>query len=116
VLSNLVGNALQHGDERCAIDVTVSGTGSDVLLTVVNQGPEIPAGAMPTLFDPFIRAASRGSDKRAQGVGLGLYISREIVTAHAGTISVESSQDAGTVFSVRLPRKPPAMRATDQQA
>lgn len=106
VVSNLVANALEHGDEHAPIEVSVRSVGSDVLLTVTNQGPTISPEALPTLFDPFVRAASMPrSNTRPGGMGLGLYIAREIVTAHGGTITVASSEAAGTVFSVRLPRK-----------
>lgn len=115
VLSNLVANALAHGDERGEIEVAATSEGPDVLLTVRNQGPAIPSSALPTLFDPFVRgAAAPKPDERRAGVGLGLFISREIVTAHAGAIAVASSEATGTVFSVRLPRKPAVdTRASD---
>jgi signal transduction histidine kinase len=115
VLSNLVANALEHGAEKGEIAVTASSAGPDVLLTVQNEGPPIPPSALPTLFNPFVRAATKlRSDRRAEGVGLGLFISQEIVTAHGGTITVASSEADGTVFSVCLPRKPPAeTRAPD---
>jgi signal transduction histidine kinase len=115
VVSNLVANALDHGADGGEIAVAASSAGPDVLLTVQNEGPPIPPSALPTLFNPFVRAATKlRSNKRMEGVGLGLFISREIVTAHAGTIAVASSEAAGTVFSVRLPRKPPAeTRASD---
>lgn len=106
VLSNLVGNAIEHGDESGAIEVEASTEGSQVLLTVTNQGPVIASSALPTLFDPFVRATSMpGSNKRRAGIGLGLYIARQIVIAHGGTIAVASSDATGTVFTIRLPRQ-----------
>jgi signal transduction histidine kinase len=105
VLSNVIGNAIEHGDERCAIGVVAKSEDSKVLLTVTNQGPVIASSALPTLFDPFVRAASMPrSTGRRGGIGLGLYIAREIVIAHAGTITVASSEETGTVFTVCLPR------------
>lgn len=106
VLSNLIANALQHGDDAGEVAVAASDAESDVLLMVKNGGSPIPPSALPTLFDPFVRAAT---ERRPSGSneGLGLYISREIVTAHAGTITVVSSETEGTVFTVRLPRKTP---------
>lgn len=84
VLSNLVANALQHGQGSAAIEVTASSAGPDVLLTVRNEGSPIPPSALATLFDPFVRAATKqGSGKTKEGVGLGLFIAREIVTAAA---------------------------------
>lgn len=109
VLSNLVANALQHGDQQGEVVIVATGTGPDVLLMVKNIGAPIPPSALPALFQPFVRAAAHlKSTKPKEGVGLGLYISREIVTAHSGTISVVSSESTGTVFTVRLPRKPSA--------
>ena len=108
VLANLVANALEHGDESGDVEVAAASAGPDVVLTVKNQGRGIPPSALPTLFDPFVRAAAANhSDKRRRGVGLGLFISREIVNAHAGTIAVASSDSDGTVFRVSLPRTPP---------
>ena len=109
VLSNLVANALDHGGEACEIVVAARRAGPDVLLTVANDGPPIPLSALPTLFDPFVRGAMKlPSGGQRDGVGLGLFISREIVSAHSGTIAVDSSEDGGTVFTIRLPPKPPA--------
>ncbi|MBW3566258.1 MAG: sensor histidine kinase [Acidobacteria bacterium] len=106
VVSNLVSNAIEHGDECSAIEVVARSDGSKVLVTVTNQGPVIPSSALPTLFDPFIRATSMpGSNYRRGGIGLGLYIARQIVIAHGGTIEVASSESTGTVFSVCLPRQ-----------
>jgi signal transduction histidine kinase len=106
VLSNLVGNAIEHGDESGAIEVVARSEGTKVLLTVTNQGPVIASSALPTLFNPFVRVASMPrTNKQGGGIGLGLYIAREIVTAHAGTIAVASSEETATVFTVRLPRQ-----------
>lgn len=108
VVSNLLGNAVQHGPETGSVDLTLRGEGSEVFLSVQNGGPPIPSDAMPTIFDPLVRVASPASQKqrRPGSIGLGLYIAREIVTAHAGAIEVKSSAEAGTVFTVRLPRQP----------
>ena len=104
VLSNLVGNAIEHGDESGAIEVLARGEGSKIVLTVTNRGPVIASSALPTLFDPFVRASSTPRSSKRAGIGLGLYIARQIVIAHAGTIAVASSESTGTVFTVRLPR------------
>jgi signal transduction histidine kinase len=104
VFSNLIGNAIEHGDEASPIEASTTGEDSAVVVRITNRGPVIPASAIPTLFDPFIRAASPDSKKRRGGMGLGLYIARQIVIAHGGTISVSSSEAGETVFSVRLPR------------
>lgn len=102
VLSNLIGNALQHGADPIA--VAAREEGDDVILSVHNEGPPIPAAVMPTIFEPF----RRGAGDRAEGLGLGLFIVSEVVRAHGGTISVRSSQREGTTITIRLPRHAPA--------
>jgi PAS domain S-box-containing protein len=100
VVSNLVGNAVRHGAEP--IEVSIDGRDpAQVVLTVRNGGAPIPAEVLPKLFDPFHRTAQ--SDP--EGLGLGLFIVREIVTAHHGRIGVTSSAEGGTAFTVELPRR-----------
>lgn len=103
VVSNLVANALQHGGEATPVEVIARGEESDVFLAVRNQGLPIASAALPTIFDPFVRAPE-GAAKHRRGVGLGLYIARQIVIAHGGSIVVTSDETTGTVFTVRLPR------------
>lgn len=106
-LSNLVGNAIQHGSEHAPIEVAVRGEVEDVVLSVHNQGPRIPERHLHDIFDPFKQLAPPSTkSKDARSVGLGLYIVQAIVTAHQGTIDVAST-DRGTTFTVRLPRRPP---------
>jgi len=105
VVSNLVANAIQYGGDAAPVEVVARGEESDVLLAVKNQGLPISWAALPTIFDPYVRA-SEGATKHRRGVGLGLYIARQIVIAHGGTIAVTSDETAGTVFTVRLPRLP----------
>jgi signal transduction histidine kinase len=102
VVSNLVGNALAHGSPAEPVDVTIDGGGAELLLAVHNKGPAIAPALLPVIFEPFRRGESAGP--RPRGLGLGLYITREIVRAHEGTIEVESTDQLGTVFTVRLPR------------
>ncbi len=102
VVSNLLGNALQHGAENGAVRVTADGASpSQVVLTVANPGT-IPPDILPQLFDPF-RGAQRQTG-RTEGLGLGLYIVQQIVTAHGGTVDVESGTRGRTEFRVRIPR------------
>jgi signal transduction histidine kinase len=101
VVSNLVGNAIQHGVPRTRVAVRVDGTCSErVVLSVENEGV-IPPSLLPTVFEPFSRARD---DHGRQGLGLGLYITLEIVEAHGGTVRVKSSEADGTIFTVELPR------------
>jgi PAS domain S-box-containing protein len=103
VVSNLVGNALKHGAREGPVRVSVSGETDGVVLQVRNDGPAIPPELMAVLFEPFCRGSALRDASHARGLGLGLYIVRQIVTAHGGEVSVRSS-GAGTTFTVRLPR------------
>ena len=107
VISNLLGNALQHGSPKGPVELSAASEGSTVVLSVHNEGAPIPPEALPTLFDPLVRHATVESAlKRAPGsIGLGLYIVREIVNAKGGTITVASTAQAGTTFTVRIPRQ-----------
>ena len=73
-----------------------------VLLEVHNEGPPIPKKLLGTMFDALVHG--KGSDPNTTGLGLGLFIVSEIVSAHSGTVAASSSKEAGTTFSVRLPR------------
>lgn len=102
VLSNLIGNAVHHATGSRKIDVFLSGSNPDfVEFTVHNEG-SIPSDVLPTLFDPFVKAA-HGPHKT--GLGLGLYISQQIICAHGGRIYVQSDAQMGTTFGVVLPRR-----------
>ncbi len=102
---NLVSNAVQYGASNSAVTLTakvVSG-GNGVELSVHNEGTPIPPNMIPKLFDSFYRLDARDADTQPTNLGLGLYISKEIVSAHGGTIEVRSSAEEGTTFTVRLP-------------
>jgi PAS domain S-box-containing protein len=106
-LANLVGNAVQYSPEGSPVVVRCGEAGgearSEARLEVRNAGEPIPAELLPRLFEPF----QRGSDERTQrrkGLGLGLYIAREIALAHAGRIEVRSSAGEGTCVALCLPR------------
>ena len=101
-ISNLVGNAITHS----STEVVISVDGTDrahVRVSVHNGGQPIPADELPTLFEPFRQGASAG---KSQGLGLGLYIAREIVGAHGGDIEARSSAAEGTTFMTVWPRGP----------
>jgi signal transduction histidine kinase len=106
-LSNLMGNAIQHGADNQPVWVTVHG-GDDILMTVQNMGEVIDPASMRAMFDPTKRFAMRPVSERNHtgndNLGLGLYITREIVTAHGGRIQLTSTQDEGTTFTLSLPR------------
>lgn len=109
LVTNLGINALQHGKPDTPVNLTVADDDDAVVLRVHNQGPPIAEEVRPSLFDPLMRPVVQQAERRegASGLGLGLYIVREITTAHGGEIQVESSEVEGTTFTVRLPRKPP---------
>ncbi|MFP2928035.1 ATP-binding protein [Pyxidicoccus sp. 3LG] len=112
VLSNLLGNALQHSPEGTQVRVRLAdGDPHFQRLEVHNGGTPIPDALRPRLFSPFHRATHEPGQPRPQhhGLGLGLYIVSQIVTAHGGWVDVASSMDTGTCFSVTLPRvaRPP---------
>ena len=103
VASNLLGNALQHGNEKEAVQVNVDGRKPDeVRITVANSGT-IPPDLLPQLFDPFRGGAQRQAG-RTEGLGLGLYIVQQIVLAHGGRVQVESGESNRTTFTVSIPR------------
>jgi signal transduction histidine kinase len=97
-LSNLLANALRYGTDG----VTVRARGSDahVEVSVHNAGTPISPDVLPVIFEPF----ERGAHDRV-GLGLGLYIVREIARAHGGNVSVTSTAEDGTTFAMRLPRQ-----------
>jgi len=106
VLSNLVGNAIQHGEAKSSVAIAAKNNGYEVELSVHNEGPAIPPKMIPRLFDCLFQGSSdeRAADSPSTSLGLGLYIAKEIISAHGGTISVQSSEREGTTFTVRLPR------------
>jgi signal transduction histidine kinase len=108
LFSNLIGNALQYGTKDEPVRVHLSSETDDVIATVNNKGVPIDPGKLPTIFEPLVRLAEHDATNytRETSLGIGLFIVREIVLAHSGAITVESSQTAGTTFKVSLPRLP----------
>jgi PAS domain S-box-containing protein len=102
VFSNLVANAVQHGSREHGVRVRMGGSEPDVVSVRIHNMGAIPTLVLPRLFEPMAGGDRRRSNSR--GLGLGLYISREIVKAHGGEIQVDTSPEGGTTFSVRLPR------------
>ena len=103
LLTNLGANACQHADPGPVLFEADGRDESEVVVRVRSAGV-VPAEIVPDLFEPF-RARMRGDRASpGQGLGLGLYISRQIALAHGGDLTVESSAERGTTFTVRLPR------------
>lgn len=103
VLSNLLGNALQHGKHDRPIQVVAAVDAEEVVIDVHNEGSPIPPGLLANIFEPMVSHARGGAESTS--VGLGLFIAREIVLAHGGTVTVRSIASEGTTFSVRLPHR-----------
>ncbi|HET9253257.1 MAG TPA: HAMP domain-containing sensor histidine kinase [Candidatus Eisenbacteria bacterium] len=111
LLANLVGNAVQHGEPRSAIDLRIDGGETEVLIEVTNRGAPIPPAVLPFIFEAFrrVRTAHRS---QSQGLGLGLFIAQEIARLHGGSIAV-TSESEGTTFRVLLPRDATAPAPVD---
>lgn len=115
MLSNLISNAVKYGRDGTPVTVTVAPTDGEICFTVHNDGEPIPKNLRRAIFEPLIRGgmqepatpalgrpqAPAGAD---EGLGLGLYISKQIAEAHGGRISLTSTLGAGTTFEVRVPR------------
>ncbi|MFL1517379.1 sensor histidine kinase [Pseudomonas prosekii] len=104
LLQNLIGNALQHGSNKRDVTVELMGEGEDVRLTVHNFGVPIPPEAIATIFDPLVRSVDETLGQPSTSLGLGLFIVKEVVRTHGGTIEVSSNAQDGTLFTVVLPR------------
>ena len=105
VLGNLLSNALKYGEPASTVEVVLAGIGDEVIFTVTNHGVKIDADALRAFFDPL----SRGQHPQAHrdqdgGLGLGLYICRQIALAHHGSIQARSDENR-TTFEVRLPKR-----------
>ena len=105
-LSNLLGNAIQHGLPAERIVIAIESDDEEVVVSVNNRGPVIAQEKLHAIFEPLVRLV--GSDgapgDRPGSMGLGLYIVREVAIAHGGSAAVSSSVDEGTTFTLRLPR------------
>ena len=107
VLTNLLGNALEHGSSQTPVRVDVSGTDKEITVAIHNDGHAISTEQLNGIFNPMKRkeakATARGGGSSAN-LGLGLYIAERIVNAHRGRIVVDSTTERGTTFTVHLPR------------
>lgn len=101
LLSNLVENAIRHGATEKPVRIEAVGKADEVQIAVHNDGSPILQSEIRRIFEPMKQAED--APKRAEGLGLGLYIARAIATAHHGAIDVESTKERGTTFTVRLP-------------
>jgi signal transduction histidine kinase len=100
ILTNLLTNALKYSDPGTPVEVTAQRQDGDVVLAITDQGQGISADAIPHLFERFYRVPGA---RKAEGIGLGLYITKLLVEAHGGRIWVESEVGKGSTFSFTLP-------------
>jgi signal transduction histidine kinase len=104
LVSNLIGNALMHGAPTSPVRFSAAATNAELVIRVWNDGDPIPPESIGKIFSPFWR---RATSANRNGLGLGLHICAQIVTAHLGELSVTSSAEAGTEFVARIPRGDP---------
>jgi two-component system, sensor histidine kinase and response regulator len=102
LLANLLSNAVKFTPDGGRVEVRLGREGSHVVLTVADTGAGIPPADQERIFERFYRTAI-ARRQEIQGTGLGLTITRAIVAAHHGTITVESAEGRGSTFTVRLP-------------
>lgn len=105
VFSNLIGNAIQHGITSSPIKINLTSSQNRVFIRVANKGKPIPASKIKHIFEPLVRYEKNENADYSQktSLGLGLYIVKQIVLAHNGTVSVNSSISEGTTFEISLP-------------
>jgi signal transduction histidine kinase len=107
-LSNLLNNAVQHGARNSPIYLSAVGDDLAIVMKVSNAGKPLAASALQIIFEPLVQAPNATDEPHERSktsLGLGLFIVREIVRGHGGEVTVQSSAEAGTVFTITLPRE-----------
>jgi signal transduction histidine kinase len=112
LLSNLIANALTHGERGAPVTVRATSNAKEFVLSVANRGTPIPRSRLAAIFEPF-----HSSTEKRGGLGLGLYICTEIARSHSGTLSVTSTNEE-TRFTFRMPTAvpPPGPSAPESSA
>ena len=105
MFSNLIGNALQYSPADSAIAMRIVGEADQMSISVHNDSERIPPDQQRSIFQSLTRGSGSGAATRSTNLGLGLFITHKIITAHGGTISVDSAPHVGTTFTVTLPRQ-----------
>jgi two-component system phosphate regulon sensor histidine kinase PhoR len=100
--ANLISNAVRYTPEKGSVKVKLGTESGEVVLTVADNGIGIPEQDIPRIFDEFYRAKNARKEN-SSGSGLGLPIAKFIVEKHSGSITLNSVEGEGTVFTVRLP-------------
>ena len=105
LFTNLANNAAQYGAQGKPIAIRIAGEENRLVFEVRNHGQPIPKKALSTLFNSLVQLPAKDSDqRRSSSLGLGLFIAKQIVVAHGGSIEVTSNEAEGTLFSVDIPR------------
>ena len=112
VLQNLFQNAIKYSPDGGGVDIEVAPHDGVVCVTVADQGIGIPEEALPQLFKRFYRAPN-ADPRQISGMGIGLYVVREIVHLHGGSVTAARRPDSGSIFTVCLPQW---MRAPEVEA
>jgi len=102
VLQNLLQNAIKYSPAGGAVVVTVERQTTHAVVQVRDHGVGIPTTAIPHLFERFYRVPE-ATERHIQGAGIGLYVVKEIVTLHGGTVEVTSQEGGGSTFMIQLP-------------
>ena len=104
-LSNLLNNAVQHGDTGTPVSLVVRREAQEIVIEVTNEGEPIPADSLQVIFDPLVQLSTRSAaapERPSTNLGLGLFIAREVAIGHRGSLDVASDEHR-TVFTMRLP-------------
>ncbi len=115
VFSNLIGNAVQYSFKDTPINIAIKGGAKEVVLSVHNEGVPIPSDKIARIFDSLIRVTAEDKEHnkgQTTNLGLGLFITKEIVAAHGGLLDVASSEKSGTTFTAHFPLKEPSATET----
>jgi signal transduction histidine kinase len=102
-LTNLISNAVKYSPQADKVDIFLTLSKACVCIQVRDYGIGIPEAYRDRIFERFSRGAYGASEQAFPGLGMGLYVTHEIVTHYGGDITVESEEGQGTTFSVTLP-------------
>ena len=102
VIDNLIDNAIKYNKENGEVNVSIEDDGSNYTIIIADTGIGVPKNAIPYLFTKFYRVHG-GLESGSTGTGLGLYLAKQIIESHRGTVSVESEINKGTTFTITLP-------------
>jgi signal transduction histidine kinase len=103
-LTNLISNAVKYSPPQSTIDVVMRNDGKHVFINIIDRGMGIPEEQQVHIFDPYYRAPG-ALTTRVGGLGIGLFISSQLIKAHAGQLTVQSREGEGSTFTIRLPCK-----------